>query len=269
MKDPKDTGAPVDAKPVTTPKETPVVMDDQKKLADLVAKLSREVEALKTRDETRELEKVQLEEKVTALTEFIDEAEATGEPIQRAGDVQFEPYDDSRRALKIKKTNENGWDIPPSPEFPFGEVLGWKSPKTRNDRGWDNWIPVEFGDHVAGPDGEGLKKFLNDPPRRMAASVDNYVRRMGMVLARKDKELVDQTKKRRVDRSQRKVLTAGSGATQRLGEGVELVGAGAKRSKNPRSRTSFGPPPASTVRDNEGNLINTQRVVHNPDPNKE
>ncbi len=142
--------------------------------------------------------------------------------------VLYDPYD-SKNPFKIVG------EIPKCDEYPEGAIVSWKSPAYRARRQWRGWIPFEYGDEFTGKSGEKLEQFIPDPPPRMDnATLDNFVRRGDVILARLDKRIYESRQAKRIMESQRNTGKAGSRAKTVLGDGVEIVGHGLKPSERPR-----------------------------------
>jgi hypothetical protein len=129
--------------------------------------------------------------------------------------------------------------IPPSePGDPeCGWVLGWKSERLRNGSGmgWGEWEPLEFGDRFTGDNGEKLKPYIPDAPRRMRGPdrLDNLVRRADVILCRIVADIFDAKQNAGAAKSQARVagLTIPDG-TEVL-PGVTTIGSGRKTDTSP------------------------------------
>lgn len=83
---------------------------------------------------------------------------------------------------------------------PSGYVLGWKNPMYReNHRGWRGWVPVDYDSEV----GRDLKRYLLDPPRKMAHQDDNLVRRGDAILCMLPIDMWEARQCDRVERASR------------------------------------------------------------------
>jgi hypothetical protein len=159
--------------------------------------------------------------------------------------VVHDPYDTQNPFAIIGR-------LPPDDESESGWVLGWKSPRLRQGSamGWKGWIPVEYGDRFAGPNGELLKPYLPDAPMRMQGPdhVDNYVRRADLILARIQADLFDTRQMKSAMESQQMVadLKQDEGRQVDTVEGVTSLGSG--RKKDPRPMTFGDGPNTRTIK---------------------
>lgn len=181
----------------------------------------------------------QLEEELKAQRElaqhYRDELQAgpdasDDEPLFDESQAQllYDPYD-SKNPFKIIG------EIASDDDYPNGAVLRWCSPAYRAKRTWRGWTPFEYGDKYTGKDGELLSQYIPDPPPRMDnEGLDNYVRRGDVILSRLDKRIWESRQAKRMMDSQRNQGRAGSRAKTVLGDGVEIVGQGLRRSERPR-----------------------------------
>jgi hypothetical protein len=151
--------------------------------------------------------------------ELFDESEAT---------LLYDPFD-SKNPFKVIG------EIEPDDEYPNGAVVAWKSPAYRARRQWRGWTPFTYGDRYTGKNGEGLTKYIPDPPPLIDSDgLDSYVRRGDVLLARLDKRIWESRQTRRIMESNRNRGKAGSRAKTVLGDGVEIVGQGISKSQRPR-----------------------------------
>lgn len=224
-------------KPTDTKSPAAKAAPDVSALTGVIDDLKLQMELITDRLEVSDIEKIELQETIANLKLGLDEREATGEVIERGGEIVFDPYDSHDPFAIIGA-------IPVSPEFPEGQTLAWKSPDYRKRRGWRGWIPVEYGDKYAGKDNEFLSNYIVDPPERMVGpdQIDNCVRRGDLVLSWIDSRIWDERQTKRELLAKRRQIAAGSGATQILRDGVEITGPGRKAAKNPRKE--FGIPKA-------------------------
>lgn len=108
------------------------------------------------------------------------------EQVQPEPQLLYDPFD-SKNPHKIVK-------------HPPGHRLGWKNPRYREiHRGWRGWIPVAYDSDV----GRNLKRYLLDPPRKMAHQDDNLVRRGDSILCMLPEEMWLARQQERVDRANR------------------------------------------------------------------
>lgn len=119
-----------------------------------------------------------------------------------------------------------------------GYVLGWKSERFRNGsgHGWMGWEALEYGDKFTGENGEKLRPYVPDPPRRMVGpdKVDNLVRRADTILCRLPADWFDQRQEASARRSREMVenLTAPEGTELIQGNsGVTSIGGGRQSDK--------------------------------------
>jgi hypothetical protein len=239
---PKTAKPKVKKRKVMKPKVTKKPVDDTqaKEIAELkkmVGALLQKSETMENIMEAREIESQELRQTIYQLEQGLNEREATGEVIEREGEIVYDPYS-VQNPFTIKT------EIPPNQDFPDGQILGWKSPSYRKKRGWRGWIPIEHGDHYAGDNDEFLSTYIPDPPERMIGpdAIDNYVRRADMVLARLSKPIAEARARKRELLAKRKRLAAQAGGTEVLRDGVEIVGEGATPAKNPRREFGIAAP---------------------------
>jgi hypothetical protein len=235
------------AKSVATPAIESKV-DELTELKKMVKELALGQETLVNRLEAKEIENLEYREMLVEMKLGLEEREAEGEVIERDGEIVYDPYD-SHDPFGILAS------IPPSDDYPEGRALGWKSPRYREKRGWRGWFPIEHGDSVAGENDQFLANYISDPPERMVGPdvLDNCIRRGDMVLSWIDARIWSERQHKRELLARKRTLQAGSGKTEILRDGVEIVGKGATKSHNPRREFNI-PAPIPTYTTPEGNV---------------
>lgn len=207
------------------------------RLEEMVNQLTAKLDEVENVAEARGLEVLELQREINRVEVAAQERVAAGEIVEPEADIIHDPYE-GHNAFAILK------EIPEDDEFPKGQILGWKNPDYRSRRNWRGWIPIEYGDKYAGKNNELLTEYLVEAPERMVGpdAIDNYVRRGDVVLARLDKRIAESRARKRVIKSRRKAMAASQGGIQVLRDGVELVGEGATRARNPRKEFTTAPP---------------------------
>lgn len=198
----------------------------------------------------------ELEQRNSLLEEMVEVARLdrqqrieNGEDAEMSVELLHDPYDvQNPLAIKQVEVAQGIFEpvrIPPEEQFPEGQVLGWKSPRYRDRRGWRGWIEIKIGDKYAGKDGELLSNYLPDPPRRMEgeSKMDTCVRRAGMVLARLDKRIWDARNQKREMRSNLQTGKINKDSPKFDRSGVELFGDGLTDQKRPRGGFKMGEQP--------------------------
>lgn len=122
-----------------------------------------------------------------------------------------------------------------------GWVLGWKSERLRNGSalGWRQWEPLEFGDRFTGENGEKLRPYVPDAPRRMRGPdrIDNLVRRADTVLCRKEAKLWEAEQAAAVKKSQDRVAGLAVPEGMEILPGVQTIGSGRRVDPRPNFGT--------------------------------
>lgn len=220
-------------------------VDFETQLAEFEARLRGEF------DSRLEAVKSDAAEKEAQMRDQIRQLEA-GQPHQQGNapkiDVAllYDPFD-VQNALAFKQVpvldRHNEFTglyetviVPPDDEFPEGQVLGWKSPRFRADRGWQGWQPFLYGDAYTGENGELLTNYLVDPPIKgegeSDGDFDRHVRRKGMVLCRLDKRFADARDAKASLKGTQQVSPHTSGQDVPLAQHVRLTGEGLQDQKN-------------------------------------
>jgi hypothetical protein len=185
---------------------------------------------MKERLEAAEEEAKQYKQLLEQAQNERDEAIKAGSyaPGEEEVEVLYDPYE-GQNAFAIRG------EIEPNDEFPYGQVLSWKSPTMRNARQWRGWIPLEYGDQYTGKDGELLTNYIAEPPPMLAgpARIDNYVRRGDVVLSRLDKRIWDSRQRMRVLKQQERQGLLKDKRIKVLAGGVALTGDGLQESERP------------------------------------
>lgn len=134
--------------------------------------------------------------------------------------------------------------IPPSePGDPeSGWVLGWKSERLRNGSGmgWGEWQPLEFGDRFTGENGEKLKPYVPEAPRRMRGPdrLDNMVRRADVILCVIPADVFDKKQAAGAQKSRARVEGLAIPDGTEVLPGVHAFGGGRKVDTRPNFGTN-------------------------------
>lgn len=119
--------------------------------------------------------------------------------------------------------------LPGNDEFPEGFQLCWLNPALRNSSmGWQGWQLIQYGDSVAGENGELLAEYLGDIPAREFGPdrVDNYVRRGDSVLGYLPGRWYDERQQASADESRALVEGLAVPEGEKLMKNVTTIGGG-------------------------------------------
>jgi hypothetical protein len=140
---------------------------------------------------------------------------------------------------------------------PPGYKLYWADERLREERGWNQLVPVTFDD----PIGRELSRYLPDPPKKFAATQkrDNRVRRGDAVLAAIPIGIWDQRQLRRTEKAARGVEASKN--SQPISSNGKSVGRveGQGISHTPRPRRGFVMPDGDLPADVKAKLAQANK----------
>ncbi len=208
------------------------------KLAELEARMEAQF--------TEQIEEVKTQRDILAnrLEEMEAARELAGDELEPlAIEMVYDPFDEQNELSfkSVEVLDKHGdwtghWEtvmIDADDDFPEGQVLGWKSPRVRADKGWRGWQAILFGDQYCGENGELLTKYLVNPPVPGAGKedgdFDRHITRKGLVLARLDKRIGDARDRNSVLKGEKMRGEAHTSKTIGVARHVSLVGEGMKR----------------------------------------
>lgn len=152
-----------------------------------------------------------------------------GPVVKPSGRVSRDSFAD-KNPYRIEKR------LPGNDEFPDGFQLMWLNPALRNSSmGWQGWTLIQYGDSVAGENGELLAGYLGETPVREFGPdrVDNYVRKSDLILGYLPAVWFDARQAASAQESRELVDGLAQPEGEVLMEHVTSIGGGLQPDKNP------------------------------------